>query len=57
MKSTPWIVTDFENGKTGKCLRCGEVLLVGLPIGIEVWLAAVKAFCKAHSKCTEGQKA
>jgi hypothetical protein len=55
MSRTPWVVTDFEKGNTGECQRCGEVLRINLPQPTEVWLAAVKAFCKLHEKCEEAK--
>lgn len=36
---------------TGKCLHCGQELHLGLPMNINVWVAATKAFVKAHREC------
>lgn len=52
---TPWIVCKFEGGKSAECLRCGEVLRLGLPMNLEVWCAAVRAFCRVHAKCEDPQ--
>jgi hypothetical protein len=49
-KGTPWIVMQ---GEQGKCLRCGDTLHVQLPVLVEVWVAAARAFVKAHSRCKE----
>lgn len=42
-------------GDSAHCTRCGEGLNIGLPIRIEVWIAATKAFVKAHKDCVPGQ--
>jgi hypothetical protein len=54
MKSkTPWVVTNFNRGLLGECLRCGRVLGMDLPQHVDVVVAAMRAFVKVHEHCEE----
>lgn len=41
-------------GEDGRfvCKHCGESYLMALPVDLSVWLAAIEAFAKQHSRCT-----
>ncbi len=47
-----WIISK-EGGALSECLRCGSRARLQLPIEISVWLAAQKAFLKAHDSCRQ----
>jgi hypothetical protein len=49
-RSYPWIVVG-DGEAPGECLRCGAVLGISLPMPMEMWVAAAKAFVKIHAKC------
>lgn len=34
-----------------RCDRCGDRLVVKLPVSVDVWLAANRAFIKQHRDC------
>ena len=55
MRSGEWIVA-CNGGEQAKCLRCGETLSLKLPVRVEIWCAAMKAFCKVHKRCVERPK-
>lgn len=48
-----WVVTGGRVGESAYCRRCGEGLILGMPIRIEVFLAAARAFEKSHRSCKE----
>lgn len=51
---TPWVVMGGDvEGDVGKCLRCGVVLRINLPQHLEVFIAALRAFCGVHQHCEE----
>jgi hypothetical protein len=35
------------------CQRCGARLVIDMPVLVTVWVAAGRAFLKAHKRCTE----
>lgn len=47
-----WIVVR-QGDLAGECLRCGDKLNLPLPMLVDVWVAAAKAFCKLHMNCKE----
>lgn len=47
-----WVVVDSKDGK-GKCLRCGEVLTLSLPMDLDKFIARLEGFMIMHSKCEE----
>lgn len=47
-----WIVVR-KQGRQGKCLRCKETVTLKLPVRVEIWCAAMRAFCKIHKRCAE----
>lgn len=47
-----WVVVQNE-GRTGKCLRCGAEASVVLPMPVGMWIAAMKEFVKLHKRCKE----
>ena len=50
-----WIVmNDATAGDLAyamKCLRCGDVQKVALPISIDVYVAGARAYSRMHVKC------
>lgn len=50
-----WVVMGGKPGESAHCKRCGAGLSLGLPIELDVFLAASKAFVKAHSRCVPGR--
>lgn len=50
MRQGDWIVA-MNNGMQAKCLHCGESLSLKLPVAVEIWCAAMSAFCKIHKRC------
>jgi hypothetical protein len=46
-----WVVVGGAEGEVAHCTRCGEGLRLGLPIAVEILLAAGKAFEKIHGRC------
>jgi hypothetical protein len=50
-----WIIAhDSTKGADAymvECLRCGGKQRFVLPIAMEIWIAAAKAFQKAHKRC------
>ena len=53
-RRTDWIVVGGSPGESSYCTRCGEGLRLYLPVRIEIFVAAAKAFVKIHSKCSPG---
>ena len=53
MKDASWVVVGGKIGETAHCRRCGEGLVIGLPARMKVFLAANKAFIKAHESCPD----
>jgi hypothetical protein len=54
--STDHVVIDVgtkENPSDGAwlCKRCGQRLLMPLPVLVSVYVAAAKAFAAAHARC------
>lgn len=43
--------TQGENAWMVECKHCGEKQRFALPIILDVWLAAAKAFEKLHRRC------
>lgn len=50
MSKTPWIVAGPAPA-WGTCTRCGDSLTLGPQVLVSVYLAASKAFIKAHKNC------
>lgn len=50
MKRTPWIVVRYPD-LCFRCLRCGDSARLELPAALSVWIAAGKAFRRAHRDC------
>jgi hypothetical protein len=46
-----WVVSGGKAGEIGHCTRCGDGLDLGGPQLLDVAVAAMKAFVKAHSHC------
>jgi hypothetical protein len=48
-------MTDPTRAKDGGeklwCTACGEMVRLPLPMPLDVWLAAAKAFQRAHRRC------
>lgn len=44
-------VVATDNGQTLQCLHCGTKQPVSLPMEVRAYVAAGKAFTKAHAKC------
>jgi len=40
-----------QNGARLRCLMCGEIVVLTLPMPVDVWCAAAKAFAKLHARC------
>lgn len=57
MKYPDWVVchdgTGGDDAYSVKCLRCGDKQRFASPINVDVYIAAVKAFSKLHSRCKE----
>ncbi len=53
-KRGDWVHVGGAPGEIGHCTRCGEGLSVNLPQRMEVIIAVMAAFAKAHSSCVEG---
>jgi len=53
----PWIVvndgTKGELAYAPKCLRCGAVQKIALPISVKCFFAMAKAFEWEHRRCKE----
>ena len=45
------VVYSDRRGAGGKCLHCGDELIVALPVDLGVWVAAGKAFARRHRNC------
>lgn len=48
------VVHDSTQGDLAcalECLHCGEVQRFSLPIAVDVWVAAGKAFERLHRRC------
>jgi len=43
--------------RTVHCLHCRDKYTMNLPCLLSVWLAAMKEFCRAHSRCKPKPKA
>jgi hypothetical protein len=41
----------------GLCQHCGARLVIELPVLVDVWLAANRAFIKAHTNCRDRRPA
>ncbi len=54
MSKCAWVQCGGKPGEVAFCGRCGKGLSLSLPIRIEIYVAASKAFLKIHSKCKEG---
>jgi hypothetical protein len=54
MKRGDWVVVGGKTGEIGHCTRCGDGLEMGLPQRVEVVMAAMNAFTKAHAACEPG---
>lgn len=56
-KRTEWIVAhDGSKGADAymlECLRCGRKQRFVVPIAVDIWIAASKAFQKMHGHCKE----
>jgi hypothetical protein len=48
-----WVVAGGRVDEHGHCKRCGSGLRLEMPQHIEVVSAAMKAFVKVHSQCTD----
>jgi hypothetical protein len=57
MSKADWVVAGGAAGESEHCQRCGGSLTIKMPLRIEVWLAAMKAFVKVHSDCRETERA
>lgn len=56
-KKVDWIIahdgSQGENAYAFECLRCGQKQRFVVPIAVDIWLAAAKAFEKMHKGCKE----
>lgn len=50
----PWVIVKQDGPMV--CTRCGEEYELPLPCLISVWVAATRAFLKAHSGCHEAKR-
>jgi hypothetical protein len=54
-KRADWIIAhDATKGVDAymlECLRCGTKQRFALPIAVDIWIAATKAFKKIHKRC------
>ena len=50
-----WIVVG-SGDLAGTCLRCGDKLMLPLPMNLSVWCAATKEFYKIHKRCKPKMK-
>ena len=54
-KRADWIIAhDCTKGADAymlECLRCGTKQRFVLPIAMDIWIAATKAFQKIHGRC------
>lgn len=55
MSKVDWVIVGGKPGESGWCTRCGEGLNLNMPQRIEVFVAASKAFVRAHAHCKPGQ--
>lgn len=53
-RNSEWVMMGGGPGEVAYCQRCGDGLRLGLPMDVTVFLAASKAFVKAHSRCQSG---
>jgi hypothetical protein len=56
MIDAPWIVANDANGPDPymlQCLRCGARQRFALPVTVDYFVAAVKAFQRKHEICLE----
>lgn len=54
-RSPSWVVVVTDetpaNVSRVKCLRCGDVNDVTLPMNVIAWVARVESFAERHAKC------
>jgi len=51
---TPWIVTGGDdNGQVGRCTRCGNILILKLPMSLKAVVLYMKAFVEEHRHCKD----
>lgn len=50
-----WVVVGGAPGEVGHCTRCGQGLRLELPISLNVFAAASKAFVQDHRHCRPGR--
>ena len=57
MKRAEWVIVhDGTKGMDAymlECLRCGAKQRFVLPMSVDAWVAAAKAFEKIHKRCTK----
>lgn len=55
MSGTEWVMA-IDNGAGARCERCEATFHIELPCPVPVWVAAMRAFVKLHSRCAEKPK-
>ena len=53
MSDTPWIVVDLKRNGSFACNRCGDVRVVVLPMNVDEYVKASRAFERKHRKWQE----
>jgi hypothetical protein len=53
----PWVVCRAgDPHSAGECTRCGEKLMLGFPVAVNVLCAAIDAFIENHLHCKEPEE-
>ena len=54
-KTADWVVSGGKTNESGHCMRCGEGLVLTLPMDLADFAAALRAFADRHRRCKHGQ--